>query len=86
MISCLPINEDKTLYVPYNVIFDNLCEECGLPKDLLYWNVSDGKVWNTIPSYHDEEEMNVYTEDPEKVEVADAIKTVMKYIKKYKSK
>ena len=80
MRNCLPINDDGSLCVPFYIIFESLCKECGLPKDLDYWNISDSKVWRSVPVYHNSEEEEIYTANKEKVEVALAIRTIKSYL------
>ena len=78
----LPINNEGSLFAPANVILRNMAKECGLPRDLEYWNVGTEKVSVMRPCYHNDEEEDVFTTDPQKVELANAIKLLMTYFNK----
>lgn len=84
MTRFIPINEEGTLAVPSYLIIEALCKECGLPKDLRYWEVDceKGKVYRWANVYHNGTEEVVYTTDEEKVKLAHAIKTIIEHIDK----
>lgn len=75
----IPLSKDRFLYIPADELFSILAKECGLPKDLKYWTVDRERVYTMRPCYHNDLEEDVCTTDPEKVKLANALQTLMKY-------
>ena len=84
MVNYIPIDENRNIFAPFTSIFRSLCDECGMPRYLEEWSVSDGKIWKTESCYHNDEEEIVFSGDPEKVKVAQALQTIFNYINKNK--
>lgn len=78
----IPIIPNMYVYMPADELLSIFARECGLPKDLKYWTVDKEKVYTMRPCYHNDLEEDVFTTDPEKVKLAGALKTLMKYFEK----
>lgn len=75
----IPLSKERFLYMPADELFGILAKECGLPKDLQYWIVTQEKVYTMRPCYHNDLEEAVCTTDPDKVKLANALKILMEY-------
>lgn len=81
MITYIKVS-DK-LYTPLSNVLEEIAGEAGLPKQLEYYYINDdGYLASAISSYHNRVEENVVEKDPEKIELAKAIKLIDEYFSK----